>query len=177
MPLYAFSLFLPSIISEVCFGSCTLHISSWLENLSLVVLVCGYPLLRLTMTMLINYINLRVHGQRIKPSYRPSLCSRLCKYMYGRISSGSLGSEGLFQRVRSDIIKHILTSWFYFTTVGACASVRQYSWFLARISHGIICRRGWLHHPCCLEKRCPLIFCHFYGGMVSFYFAVWSFST
>ena len=63
MPLYAFSLFLPSIISEVCAMDLVPCISlSDSKFSSLVVLVCDYPLLRLAKAVLINFINLRVHG-------------------------------------------------------------------------------------------------------------------
>ena len=124
----------------------------------------------LKLARLTNFITLRIHAQPIKPSYSPSLCPRLCKYVYDRISGGSLGTEGLSQCVRPDL-KYIFPNWFYFTSVCACALVRQYSWFLDG-AYGIICRRCWLHHPCCLKKRCSLIFCHFYGGMVSFVWVI-----
>ena len=54
-----------------------------------------------------RYVILRIHGHPSKPSHRSSLRSRLYKYMYGRISGGSLGSEGLFQYVRSEILNYI----------------------------------------------------------------------
>ena len=66
----------------------------------------------LRLAMLTIFINLRegIHGQPSKPSYRSSLCSRLCKYMYDRISGGPFGSEGLSQHVRSDILNYIFTN-------------------------------------------------------------------
>jgi len=73
MPLYAFSLFLPTIINQVCHEFCTL--------------ICGSK----------SKFSAWIHGHPSKPSHRSSLCFCLYRYMSGRIFSGSSGSEGLFQ--------------------------------------------------------------------------------
>ena len=55
-----------------------------------------------------------------------------------------------------------------------CLCIGKAKFFISGPQQSLkIYRRGWLHHTCFLEKCCPFIFCHFYGGMVSFYFAVW----
>ena len=57
-----------------------------------------------------DFVILRIHGDPGKPSYCPSLCSCLYKYMYGRISGGSLGSERLFKHVRLRTLNFIFKS-------------------------------------------------------------------